>query len=164
MYVLSIGLVSLDVLDKGALTSSMLDDAFYIIKKCVRRALSSSSVDGVCAMLSHVNSVLEQDFRELLYRQLCQGLQLGQPGAAHIIMMLRDSHQVSLGLPTLLWCYGIPIRWAQGCPHYLCMLRDSHQVSLGLPTLFMMLRDSHQVSLGLSPHYYDVKGFPSGWA
>ena len=55
----------------------MVDDAFFIIKKCVRRALSSSSVDGVCAMLNHANSVLEQDFREILYSKLRLGFPSG---------------------------------------------------------------------------------------
>lgn len=67
----------MDVADDSALTSSMVDDAFFVIKKCVRRALSSSSVDGVCAMLNHANSVLEQDFREILYAKLRLGFPSG---------------------------------------------------------------------------------------
>ena len=67
----------MDTLEDGSMTSSMVDDAFFIVKKCVRRALSSSSVDGVCAMLNHANSVLEQDFREVLYTKLRQGFPSG---------------------------------------------------------------------------------------
>lgn len=67
----------MDQSERNAMTSSMVDDAFFIIKKCVRRALSSSSVDGVCAMLNHANSVLEQDFREILYSKLRQGFPSG---------------------------------------------------------------------------------------
>ena len=39
--------------ENEAVTSSMVDDVFFIIQKSVKRALSSSSVDGVCAMLNH---------------------------------------------------------------------------------------------------------------
>ena len=67
----------MDQADESSITSSMVDDAFFIIKKCVRRALSSSSVDGVCAMLNHANSVLEQDFREILYSKLRLGFPSG---------------------------------------------------------------------------------------
>ena len=55
--------VNMDIVEEGLPTSSMVDDAFFIVKKCVRRALSSSSVDGVCAMLNHACGIMEQDFR-----------------------------------------------------------------------------------------------------
>ena len=42
-----------------------------------RRALSSSSIDGVCAMLNHACSILEQDFQEVLYARLRQGMPSG---------------------------------------------------------------------------------------
>jgi len=42
-----------------------------------RRALSSSSVDGVCAMLNHACTILEQDFREVLFSKLRQGFPSG---------------------------------------------------------------------------------------
>ena len=42
-----------------------------------RRALSSSSVDGVCAMLNHACTVLEQEFREILYARLRLGFPSG---------------------------------------------------------------------------------------
>ena len=69
--------VDMDTSDDSSLTSSMVDDAFFIVKKCVRRALSSSSVDGVCAMLNHANSVLEEHFREVLYSKLRVGFPSG---------------------------------------------------------------------------------------
>ena len=42
-----------------------------------RRALSSSSVDGVCAMLNHACAILEQDFREVLFAKLRAGFPSG---------------------------------------------------------------------------------------
>lgn len=55
--------VTMDTYEKGQLNSSMVDDCFYIVKKCISRALSSSSIDCLCAMINHANSVLESDFR-----------------------------------------------------------------------------------------------------
>uniref|UniRef100_H3AVV6 Conserved oligomeric Golgi complex subunit 4 n=1 Tax=Latimeria chalumnae TaxID=7897 RepID=H3AVV6_LATCH len=67
--------VAMDAFEKGQLTSSMVDDAFYIVKKSIGRALSSSSIDCLCAMINHAISVLESDFREVL----CNKLRMGFP-------------------------------------------------------------------------------------
>ncbi|XP_053401877.1 conserved oligomeric Golgi complex subunit 4-like [Mercenaria mercenaria] len=69
--------VAMDSIDTGTPTSSMVDDSFFIVKKCVRRAMSSSSVDGVCAMLNHACTILEQDFREVLYSRVRAGFPSG---------------------------------------------------------------------------------------
>lgn len=53
----------MDTFEKGQLTSSMVDDCFYIVKKCIGRALSSANIDCLCAMINHANSALESDFR-----------------------------------------------------------------------------------------------------
>lgn len=53
----------MDTYEKGQLTSSMADDCFYIVKKCISRALSSSNIDCLCAMINHANIALESDFR-----------------------------------------------------------------------------------------------------
>lgn len=42
-----------------------------------RRAISSSSVDGVCAMLNHACTLIEQDFREVLYSRVRAGFPSG---------------------------------------------------------------------------------------
>lgn len=64
----------MDTFEKGQLTSSMVDDCFYIVKKCISRALSSSNIDCLCAMINHANSVLESDFRYLLCPSARHGL------------------------------------------------------------------------------------------
>ena len=53
------------------------DFKLYDIFVVNRRALSSSSVDGVCAMLNHACTVLEQEFREILYARLRLGFPSG---------------------------------------------------------------------------------------
>uniref|UniRef100_A0A8C5KFA0 Conserved oligomeric Golgi complex subunit 4 n=1 Tax=Jaculus jaculus TaxID=51337 RepID=A0A8C5KFA0_JACJA len=67
--------VALDTYEKGQLTSSMVDDVFYIVKKCIGRALSSSNIDCLCAMINLATTELEADFRNVL----CNKLQMGFP-------------------------------------------------------------------------------------
>ncbi|KFD71309.1 hypothetical protein M514_03559 [Trichuris suis] len=52
--------LKLEYRDEDALCSSIVDDVFFIIRKCIRRALSSSNVDCVGAMLNHACSLLEK--------------------------------------------------------------------------------------------------------
>ncbi|KAJ7986154.1 hypothetical protein DPEC_G00347840 [Dallia pectoralis] len=90
--------VAMDTYDKGQLTSSMVDDCFYIVKKCISRALSSSSIDCLCAMINHSTSVLESDFREVLYNKLRQGfpattLQDIQRGVSSAVSLMQSSLQ-----------------------------------------------------------------------
>ena len=58
-------------------TSLMLDDVFFIVKKCVRRAMSSHSIDGVCAVANNACTILETDFCGLLQTQLRMGFPSG---------------------------------------------------------------------------------------
>ncbi|KAF7660583.1 hypothetical protein LDENG_00279330 [Lucifuga dentata] len=90
--------VTMDTYEKGQLTSSMVDDCFYIVKKCISRALSSSSIDCLCAMINHANSLLESDFREVLYNKLHQGfpattLQDIQRGVSSAVSLMQSSLQ-----------------------------------------------------------------------
>uniref|UniRef100_A0A3B3RD67 Conserved oligomeric Golgi complex subunit 4 n=1 Tax=Paramormyrops kingsleyae TaxID=1676925 RepID=A0A3B3RD67_9TELE len=90
--------VAMDTYEKGQLTSSMVDDSFYIVKKCISRALSSSSIDCLCAMINHATSVLETDFREVLYNKLRQGfpattLQDIQRGVSSAVSLMHSSLQ-----------------------------------------------------------------------
>ena len=64
----------------GSLTSSVLDDVFFIVKKCIKRALSGGSVDVVCAIINHSVALLESSFCETLNERL----QNGYPSAATI--------------------------------------------------------------------------------
>merc|ERR1719150_3166145 len=42
--------------------SILLDDIFYIVKKCVSRAICSHNIDGVCAVANNASTILETDF------------------------------------------------------------------------------------------------------
>ncbi|KAJ8726004.1 hypothetical protein PYW07_000702 [Mythimna separata] len=54
----------------GVTTSSLVDDVFFIARKVIRRAVSSGSVDGACAVLNEVSSQLERGAAGALRRWL----------------------------------------------------------------------------------------------
>lgn len=59
------------------LDTTMLDDIFFVVKKCVQRAINSQVVDGVCAVVNNASSVLEADLCGLLQSQLRMGFPSG---------------------------------------------------------------------------------------
>ncbi|XP_072515891.1 conserved oligomeric Golgi complex subunit 4 [Salminus brasiliensis] len=90
--------VAMDTAEVGQLSSSMVDDVFYIVKKCISRALTSGSSDCVCAMINHATSVLETDFREVLVCKLRAGypasaLQDLQRGVSSAVSLMQSSLQ-----------------------------------------------------------------------
>jgi hypothetical protein len=54
--------IEMEDVEEGALTSSLLDDVFFIVRKSIRRSITSSSVDCICAMLNNGCALLETDF------------------------------------------------------------------------------------------------------
>ncbi len=55
------------------LTSLMLDDVFFLLKKCISRAITGQNVDGVCAVVNNACGILEQDFCGLLQSRVKAG-------------------------------------------------------------------------------------------
>ncbi len=51
-------------------TSVLLDDVFFLLKKCVQRAVGGHNVDGVCAVINNACGILEQDFCGMLQSQV----------------------------------------------------------------------------------------------
>ncbi|UYV63980.1 hypothetical protein LAZ67_2006240, partial [Cordylochernes scorpioides] len=80
--------IQMDVVEDKSLTSTMLDDVFFIIKKCLRRSLNSASVDGVCAMLNHTCNFLQSVFCEALNEKL---LQIAPPSGFLDLSVLHSS-------------------------------------------------------------------------
>lgn len=54
--------ISLDTFDAGQLCSSVVDDVFFIVRKTIRRAIETQSIDGICAVINNAASSLEEDF------------------------------------------------------------------------------------------------------
>ncbi|KAI4378391.1 hypothetical protein MLD38_015876 [Melastoma candidum] len=49
-----------------SLTSSMVDDVFYVLQSCLRRAISTSNISSVIAILSGAGSLLGNEYHEAL--------------------------------------------------------------------------------------------------
>eukprot|EP00124_Ichthyophonus_hoferi_P003614 Ihof_evm2s324 gene=Ihof_evmTU2s324 len=58
--------IRLDRIEEGQNTSTMVDDVFFVIQKCTRRALSTQSLDSVCAALNHTTTIIESDYGSVL--------------------------------------------------------------------------------------------------
>ena len=66
--------ITLDSVEQDQLTTSMLDDVFFIVKKCVGRAVSSQNVDCICAVLNNACTLLESDFLKIFQDTVKAGL------------------------------------------------------------------------------------------
>lgn len=84
---------SLDSIEEGQQTSSMVDDVFFIIRKCVRRAMSASSLDGVCAIINNACTILETEYCNVLRSQLKQGYPSGYLDLTQAYNVLQSSIQ-----------------------------------------------------------------------
>ena len=50
--------------------STMVDDCFFILSQCSRRALSTCNVDCFCAMVNHFGSLLSVEFASVLRNRI----------------------------------------------------------------------------------------------
>ena len=62
--------IRIDELVPGALTSSVVDDCFFILLKCGRRSGAAGSVQCTCAVLNHVAALLAGDVADALQAKL----------------------------------------------------------------------------------------------
>ena len=61
---------AMDKLTTEGLTSSLVDDAFYLLLKCARRAAASRSPQCLCNVLSNINQILVSDVKAAVQRRL----------------------------------------------------------------------------------------------
>ncbi|XP_050432930.1 conserved oligomeric Golgi complex subunit 4 isoform X3 [Adelges cooleyi] len=73
-----------------ALTSSMVDDVFFIIRKCVMRSLRSGSLDLLCAVINNAINALETD----LCTFFSQVLNSGYPGSGYFNRFTPDLEKI----------------------------------------------------------------------
>merc|ERR1719341_3225939 len=66
--------LSLDSMEQDQLTTSMLDDVFFIVKKCINRATGSQNVDCICAVINNACTLLESDFFRVFQDTVKAGL------------------------------------------------------------------------------------------
>lgn len=53
-----------------SLTSTMVDDTFFILKKCTERAFSTYSANTSCAVVNHIITILSTDYKEHMHRRV----------------------------------------------------------------------------------------------
>ncbi|XP_065187071.1 conserved oligomeric Golgi complex subunit 4-like [Sycon ciliatum] len=69
--------LKLDTVPNGSLFSSMVDEVFFVLRKAIRRAVTTCDVGGVCAILHHAGSLLSTDFYEIIEGKLRTGFPSG---------------------------------------------------------------------------------------
>jgi len=79
--------IALDETSPDQLVSSMVDDTFFIMQKCARRALATSSLQCSCALLTELNNILSSGFRAAVAGKLsncAQRLMAAMPSDAQL--------------------------------------------------------------------------------
>jgi hypothetical protein len=85
--------IALDSYESGQLTSSMVDDVFFIIRKCIRRSIGTQSIDGICAVINLGAQCLEQEFTNSLKTPLKAGYPSGYIDLAQAYNAFQSSIQ-----------------------------------------------------------------------
>jgi hypothetical protein len=76
--------------DADAVTSSLVDDVFFIVRKCVMRSLRSGSLDVLCAVINNAVNALETDMCTFFGRTLSAGY----PGSGYFNRFTPDLEKV----------------------------------------------------------------------
>ena len=76
------------------LTTSVVDDTFFILQKCGTRALATGNLQCVCAILGHLNTLLASHLRAALEhkwkvtpRSALRGCMRTQPSSLHAVCL-----------------------------------------------------------------------------
>ncbi|XP_073824821.1 conserved oligomeric Golgi complex subunit 4 isoform X2 [Musca autumnalis] len=85
--------IALDVHDSGQLSSSMVDDVFFILRKSIRRSLTTMSVNGTCAVINNAAACVDNDFVNALKSQLQQGYPSGYIDLAQAYSAIQNTLQ-----------------------------------------------------------------------
>lgn len=85
--------IALDAYEVGQLCSSMVDDVFFIVRKCIRRSIGTQSIDGICAVINNGASCLEQEFLNALKGPLKAGYPSGYIDLAQAYNAFQSSIQ-----------------------------------------------------------------------
>jgi hypothetical protein len=54
-----------------ALTTSLVDECFFVLKKCAERAFSSHNISVACAVINHVINTLSREYKEVGHNSSC---------------------------------------------------------------------------------------------
>jgi hypothetical protein len=73
-------------------TSVVVDDVFFIIKKCLKRCLCSDNVHGCCAMFNNCSAVLDGIYKEYFFSKL----KMGYPSSTFSIEAIQRRFQTGV--------------------------------------------------------------------
>lgn len=62
--------IAIDEQQEDSLTTSMVDDVFFVLQSCCRRAISTGSINSVFAVLSGATSLLSHEYQEALQQKM----------------------------------------------------------------------------------------------
>ncbi|KAF9435221.1 Golgi transport complex subunit 4 [Entomortierella beljakovae] len=80
--------MKIDEYDFGNKTSSCVDDVFYILKKTISRAVFTSNVDCLAAMINFIKDTLESDYISVFQRNMSGAFSNGDSKDARFQYML----------------------------------------------------------------------------
>jgi len=86
--------MKIDEYDVGNKTSSCVDDVFYILKKTISRAVNTSNVDCMAAMINYIKNTLEADYIAVFQRNMASVFSSGDTKEArfqYMVGLLRES-------------------------------------------------------------------------
>ncbi|KAK6627802.1 hypothetical protein RUM44_010281 [Polyplax serrata] len=81
--------VAMDALVEDNNVSSMVDDVFFILRKSIRRASTSGSVEALCSVINNVRVLVETKYCPVLKKQLEQGYSTGYLDVAQAYTSVR---------------------------------------------------------------------------
>lgn len=85
--------IALEYHEPGQLTSSMVDDVFFIVRKCIRRSINTQSMNGIYAVINNGATCLEQEFLKALKAPLKAGYPSGYIDLAQAYNAFQSSIQ-----------------------------------------------------------------------
>lgn len=85
--------IALDSYEIGQQCSSMVDDVFFIIRKSIRRSLTTQSINGTCAVINNAAACLDGDFVNALKGPLKSGYPSGYIDLAQAYNAIQTSLQ-----------------------------------------------------------------------
>lgn len=65
--------ISMEERDPGAITSTLVDDVFFVLKKSSRRSFLTANPDCFCALLNHLSTILLGDYLRGFEAHVAQG-------------------------------------------------------------------------------------------
>lgn len=67
---------SLDPYDPEQLTTTLVDDVFFILRESMRRAITTCDINAVCAVVNHVSAAVSGELRTALLNNLAESARL----------------------------------------------------------------------------------------